>query len=477
MAKQKNQQMGKNGKPRKESKPIKSKSKLKQRIGKIGQAVKKAAKAVIPTAAGFLGDYLGGPIAGSLFSTAAAKLTGSGDYHIKSTGAAAHEIPAFGNIQDTGINIKNREFIGTVSSSTGLNQWKIGINPGLPDTFPFLSRIASNFEKYRFRGLVFYFKSTAASAFASTTNIAMGQVIITSVPDPAEAQPTTLEAVLNRKDNTVAKPSEDCLHGWECKRGMQVLNEYYIRTSNTGDDQDIRFTDPGYLLLSTNGNPAANMEIGQLWVSYDVDLMVPKLSVSGDGYLIRTDRFINFSGVATATPLGTQAGNKDAAEGSTLGCVVSGGTNTLIFPPALDTGTFLVTLSYRSSTGTIESPLISSLNNCTGVTNAFQHTPSVFAYIMATPSTPAVSENESVLMIVVKVTAKNATIVFDTSGDFGAGVQCTVLVTEVNPSAFESVTLDEVELIKLLKKLGLKKKALTTIREIASDKDSMWSFE
>jgi len=448
-----------------------------RKLSAIKNTVKGVGKKLLKVGAGLLGNQLGGPVVGSLFSSVASTLTGSGDYKVIPTGAAQHDIPSFGNILDAGINIKNREFIGTVSSSVALNQWKIAINPGQTETFPFLSRIAANFEKYRFRGLVFYYKSTAAAAFSSNTNIALGQVILTSVPDPAEAQPTTLEAVLNRKDNSVGKPSEDILHGWECKKGLQVLNEYYIRTAANGEDEDIRFTDPGYLLLSTNANPAASMEIGQLWVSYDVDLMVPKLSVSGEGYLVKTDRFINFSGITAAYPLGDAAGDKQPVAGSTLGCVISGASNAIIFPPGLDSGTFLVNISYKQAEGSVKPPLSFTLYQCALVSTTFQKGAATFYGMNHFPHSATVTEDETMLQLVVNVTAKNAYLTLSTDATFTSSIYCTVIVTEVNPSAMTAVSSDEAQLYNLFKKLGLKKKSLAMIKEMVSDKDSCWSFE
>lgn len=479
MAKQTNSKMG-NRKPNNKPKPSKgSSSQARPSKGsKVKNFFKKAVKTVAPIAAGFLGDAIGGPVAGSLFSSVASKLTGQGDYRMVTTGAAAakHDIPSFGNISDSGINIKNREFISVLKSSTSLASVRIEINPGLTGTFPFLSRIAANFEKYRFRGLVFYFKSTAASAFSSSTNIALGQVIMSSIPDPAEDQPGTLEQLLNRKDNSVGKPSEDILHGWECRKGTQILNEYYVRTSATDDDQDVRFTDPGYVLLSTNANPAADMEIGQLWVSYDVDLMIPKLSTSGDGFLIKTDRFYGFSGIAAASPLGT-VNSKEASDGGTLGCIINGSADQIVFPSSLSSGTYLFTIFYRQDAGSIKAPSVATYTNCSQVATAYQASSSGFQFGYYVPWNTAVTEDESTATFVIKVTAPNASLTLATDGVFGANVVCTVIITQVNPSAFTSTTSTADDVLALLKKLGLKKKTLAKLQEIAQDKDSCWSFE
>lgn len=65
-----------------------------------------------------------------------------------------------------------------ISSSAGVfNGLVYKINPGNPETFPWLSSIASNFEAYRIEGLVFEYKTMSADALNST-NTALGQIIL-----------------------------------------------------------------------------------------------------------------------------------------------------------------------------------------------------------------------------------------------------------------------------------------------------------
>lgn len=56
---------------------------------------------------------------------------------------------------------------GTFNYST----WQL--NPGQKSLFPWLAGIASNFESYKFHGLVFEYKSMSADALNST-NTALG---------------------------------------------------------------------------------------------------------------------------------------------------------------------------------------------------------------------------------------------------------------------------------------------------------------
>jgi hypothetical protein len=72
-------------------------------------------------------------------------------------------------------------------------------------------------------------------------------------------------------------PSQSWMHGLECKRDL--VQAPVLSTANnerSGVAQDLRLSQMGVFSIATVGMPAA-ITVGELWVSYDVELLKPKL--------------------------------------------------------------------------------------------------------------------------------------------------------------------------------------------------------
>jgi hypothetical protein len=141
------------------------------------------------------------------------------------------------------------------------------VNPGLQDSFPFLSQIARNFTLYEFEGLIFEFKPTSGE-FGSGSNM-LGKVIMATNYDP-DAVPFTNSRDMENYDYAISnKPSLTARHGVETAPQQQALRMQYIRTGATSRDKI--FTDLGLFQIATEGIPFAG-NVGELWVTYKVRL-------------------------------------------------------------------------------------------------------------------------------------------------------------------------------------------------------------
>jgi hypothetical protein len=103
-------------------------------------------------------------------------IRGSGAYYDAPKGVATNSTspPSFGSNRTI---VKHREFIGNIQGSTSFSINTFNVNPGDEQTFPWLSALAVNYEKYRPIGVIFEFKSTSANALNST-NTALGTVMM-----------------------------------------------------------------------------------------------------------------------------------------------------------------------------------------------------------------------------------------------------------------------------------------------------------
>lgn len=215
-------------------------------------------------------------------------ISGMGDYSVEhnvllNTGNP----PMMKNYDNTGGTVlRRREFLTDIKTSAiagGFKLDKFSLNPGSQFTFPWLSQIAVNYEQYSFEGVIFEFRSMSADALNST-NTALGTVIMATnynAASPVFDQKAEME---NYEFGGSCRPSEDLMHPIECARHQTTVSEPYIRSGALPPDQDIRLYDWGNFQIATNGFQGTEVNIGELWVTYQVALYKPKMYTSLGNY-------------------------------------------------------------------------------------------------------------------------------------------------------------------------------------------------
>jgi hypothetical protein len=261
------------------NKKILPKQEAKEEITALGRLLR-----YLGTSAGrAVGGAVGGPagaITGGGFGNSAgafvSKILGQGAYSIKqntllATGDAG--VPAM-HSADESIRFRRREYIGDVSSAVNLAQTRFPINPGMANTFPYLSQIAANFEQYEFKGLIFEFRSMSADALNST-NTALGTMILAARYDSNNlAAWANKQQVENEMWSVSDKPANSIMFPVECDPKENPFAVHYVRYSDavTGDRN---LYDMGSFYVCAAGSQAAAV-VGELWVSYDVVLKKPR---------------------------------------------------------------------------------------------------------------------------------------------------------------------------------------------------------
>lgn len=209
-------------------------------------------------------------------------------------------------------NIRHREYICDITSSSSPGQFKIesfALNAGDQRTFPWLSGIAKDsYQKWRPKGIVIEFKSTSADALNST-NTALGTVVMATnycavdVPYNSKIQMEQTEFACS------SKPSNNILHPIECKPGQGPLTELYIDNGFDHGAFDPRFDSLGNFYIATVGLQGASVNVGELWISYDIDLLTP----TGNKPLLSAKNAVyalDIANVTTSALLGTSARTK-----------------------------------------------------------------------------------------------------------------------------------------------------------------------
>jgi len=219
-----------------------------------------------------LGSWLGKK-AGGLFSS----ITGLGDYSVSSNTLVQPNNPPILSNTRQATRVTHREFITDVISTTGFTLNSYPVNPGMAVTFPWLATVASCYEQYKLWGLIFEYKSTSAVALNSTST-GLGTVIMATEYDVSKPTFTDKRSMENYVYCTSCPPSVSAMHPIECAPNANVLSDLYTR-SGVETGSDLRFSDVGNFQIATVGMPAAGSVIGELWCTFDVELIKPRLPV------------------------------------------------------------------------------------------------------------------------------------------------------------------------------------------------------
>lgn len=218
-------------------------------------------------------------VVNALGKRAMTMISGQGDYDISGithnslVGKISPTVPVFSSNMAGMVRVQHREYITDILSTTDFNNLEFPINPALSVTFPWLSKLAQNFEQYQIHGLIFEFKTGSSDALNST-NTALGYVVMATEYNSLAAGYQNKLEMENAIFACSTKPSLSTIHAVECAPNQSTLNILYTRTGfeNIGAS-DIRFYDLGKFNLATIGMQAIGANLGELWVSYDISMM------------------------------------------------------------------------------------------------------------------------------------------------------------------------------------------------------------
>jgi len=338
---------------------------------------------------------------------------GSGDYQCtqNSLWGPESQVP-FIHSQSETVTMRHREYISDVQvAGAGFAGFTLSVNPGLAVSFPFLSTIAQNFQEYTFKGLVFEYKTTSAQSITSGTNTAMGSVMLAMQYRADAPLFTNKLQLLNEMWSVDTVPSASCVLPIECAPLENPFAIQYVRTGPaTGD---IKNFDLGTVTVATQGAQAGQSNVvGELWVSYEVELRKPQLvpttasdAVGGYFFSSTATSLAPFSGFVETINAG---GNFSMSGGQ----IVSQGAS----------GTFIVVAHYvGSSTVGVFGPAFTATNSTVVATTTSGPNPgtatSLVWYVVWTIPNPA---------LVATITAGVDLIPTPTSG-------ANITILQINP--------------------------------------------
>lgn len=214
------------------------------------------------------------------------KLVGSGDYSMsvpEHNSLMKGEVPggaSFGSSQDS-IRVKRREYIGDLragASNTFTNSI-FSVNAENFRTFPFLSQVAINYEKYFVHGLTMEYVPMVSN-YNATPN--MGIVCIAAQMNPTEAPWTSKIQVESAEGAISTRPDKGIIFGVECKG--QNLNGLFVASSQDSTPANLTTLANIYASVLNTGAYAQGSVLGELWISYDVTFKACRLNPNPPGY-------------------------------------------------------------------------------------------------------------------------------------------------------------------------------------------------
>lgn len=235
-------------------------------------------------------------------------ITGYGDYTLRKNTLMG--VPGVSNPNDieNAYVVSHKEYLGDVISASTPNTFALSafsLNPGNPRTWEWLSQIACNFEQWVPQGIVFYYKSQSGSALNSVqTNL--GTVLMATQYN-IYADPFSSRAEMESYEfMTSGVPASDLVHGVECDPSQGAISTFFVDNGILGQSgPDRRFTDIGTFFVATDGFQGTSVPCGELWVTYQVALLKPKLFAS----LGRATDYFRYFNTTSAggNPLGQNA--------------------------------------------------------------------------------------------------------------------------------------------------------------------------
>jgi hypothetical protein len=195
------------------------------------------------------------------------------------------EAPRFAPMSDggTGVVISHREYVcdvyGPGAGNLSFENQTFALNPGMEQTFPWLSQVACNYEEYELLQCIFSYKSTTTDIGSSTTG-QCGTVVMATQYDVSDEPFSDKETMLRYALSESCKSTAHMLHGVECDpTKLSGSPGKYVRNQPVLPNQDLKDYDAGLFNLALANIPAAyaNQSLGELWITYTVRLRKPKL--------------------------------------------------------------------------------------------------------------------------------------------------------------------------------------------------------
>lgn len=240
---------------------------------------------------------------------------------------------------DGRVRVRHREYVADVVGSALYASTDYQINPGNPALFPWLSQMAMRYESYVFKKLIFEYETQVSSATS-------GSVMLAVDFDAADDPPDTKQQLMAYHNAVRSAAWSECIYSCSDQDLRKFGVQRYV--SNGSFNGDIKTYNVGQLFVATQNCPAS--AVGELYVSYDIELMTPQMESFSDSI---PSAHIVTTAVARATPF-------TGVQTVTGGLPVTATSNVLTFNVI---GNFLIAIDFVGTVFTDTEPTLGGTVN------------------------------------------------------------------------------------------------------------------
>lgn len=196
---------------------------------------------------------------------------------VASNGDQGTSVPSM-HKQGNKIRVQHREYLGDVYSTTSeFETYEFPINPGMNETNPWLAPIANQFTGYNYLGQNAVFVSEGSEY---SNSVGLGYVAMAYQYNVVDPVFDSKRDMLNSQFAVSAKPSKSFPCWMECKPSDRIMDHLFVRSGEVPANTDKRLYDASKLVLAVGGHSTSGVVLGELWITYDIELLIPKSSVA-----------------------------------------------------------------------------------------------------------------------------------------------------------------------------------------------------
>ncbi|APG76647.1 hypothetical protein 3 [Wenzhou tombus-like virus 9] len=177
--------------------------------------------------------------------------------------------------RDGSTRVRHREFITNVGAEFGFDTklYTTGINPGDGKTFPWLSQLAKGYERYHVNSMRFEYEPFSATTTSGTVSLLVDY-------DPTDPGPRSKSELLNSY-RAVRSSIWMSSHTILSKAELDRDDHLFVRTTSRDlMSENLKLYDVGTLFCAFTDIADVSTLHGELWVSYDITLMIPSFHLS-----------------------------------------------------------------------------------------------------------------------------------------------------------------------------------------------------
>lgn len=197
---------------------------------------------------------------------------------------------------DGRIRVTHRELLCDLAGAVNFSVTRtLALNPGVPESFPWLSGIAHNYESYLFRSLRYDYVPTCG-------NSSPGKIYMCVDFDALDDPPISKQALMQFQGAAStaiwSNIEMDCASENLSKFGIQR----YTRIYNPPATGDLKTYDVGKLIFAS-ADCLSGANVGELYVTYTVDLITPQANMEQPSAF--SGVVVGNTSVSRTQPLGT----------------------------------------------------------------------------------------------------------------------------------------------------------------------------